>query len=170
MQACLYSFKNEMGIRFDKNCPILRDSHERQDCFFCIRPEKSPCNQGKFCQHWKQLKLEIFNFSIFQGWKIFPWLHGLFSCVISDQKNAVSVLVWTPLYLRNQKQLGNFSRLAVLIVQRFRKKRANYGCRLGARATKKRREMKRRGKGRANASFYLSLSFLCILIALFCCP
>ena len=62
-----------------------------------ITPEKSPCNQGKLCQHWKKLKLKISNFSIFQGWQSSSWLHGIFSGLMSALKKAVSELVWIPL-------------------------------------------------------------------------
>ena len=79
--------------------PFKWDYTSSETAFFSadIRPEKSPCNQGKLCQHWKQLKLKISNFSIFQGWQSLPWLHGLFSGLKSALKKAVSELVWIPL-------------------------------------------------------------------------
>ena len=55
------------------NC-LKRDSHKHWD----LRPDKSPCNQGKLCQPWKELKLEIFNLSCCQCWQSLPRIQGLF--------------------------------------------------------------------------------------------
>ena len=51
----------ELGLKQDSH--KLQDSFSRADA----RPKKSPRNQGKLWQHFKQLKLNIYNFSIFQG-------------------------------------------------------------------------------------------------------
>ena len=62
-----------------------------------VRPEKSPCNQGKLCQGWKTLKLELLNFNFFQpGQRICTLVTWTFSRPYISSEKAISALVWIP--------------------------------------------------------------------------